>query len=154
MKIMSVLVLIAVVTVGLAAGTFAYQTAADAGGSSQAAGASAAAVPAAPAAHPARAEHRGHQRPKVRWAPCKPPAVLQGKVCVTEEVHTVVVPAPPVAAAPAAPAAPAPAPPATSGGGGDHGGEGVEPAEYEHGDQEHGEGGGGGEHEGGGSGDD
>ncbi|MCX6401856.1 MAG: hypothetical protein NTX33_18235 [Propionibacteriales bacterium] len=39
-------------------------------------------------------------KPKVKWAPCKPPAVLEKGVCVTDVVKTVVVP--PVASAPAA----------------------------------------------------
>jgi len=41
----------------------------------------------------------------LRWAPCKKPAVRQGKACVTVVTRTVTLPAPVAAAAPAAPAA-------------------------------------------------
>lgn len=44
-------------------------------------------------------------KPKVKWAPCQPPAVLEKGVCVTDVVKTVVLPAAasaPVAGAPAA----------------------------------------------------
>lgn len=42
----------------------------------------------------------------LRWAPCRKPAVREGKACVTHVTRTVTLPAPPVVAAPAAPAAP------------------------------------------------
>jgi hypothetical protein len=45
----------------------------------------------------------------VRWAPCRKPAVREGKACVTHVTHTVTVPAPAVAAPPPPPA-PAAAP--------------------------------------------
>lgn len=76
----------AVLAVGLFAGTVAYQAssaAPDAGTSASAA------APATPAAH-----RQQRAKPKVRWAPCKPPAELRGKACVTEQVRTVVVAAP------------------------------------------------------------
>ena len=81
----------AVLAVGLFAGTLAYQASSAAPDSGPVA---APAAPATPAAH-----HRA--KPKVKWAPCKPPAKLQGKACVTEEVRTVVVAAPAPAPAPA-----------------------------------------------------
>ncbi|HEX3221229.1 MAG TPA: hypothetical protein VHR35_01575 [Nocardioides sp.] len=83
----------------------------------------------------------------VRWAPCRKPAVLEGKTCVTHVTRTVTVPAPAVAAAPVAPAAapqapptraanPAPAPTQPSYEGG-----------HDDGGHEHEGGGGGGEHD-------
>jgi len=33
-------------------------------------------------------------RPKKRWAPCVPPAALEGRECVTDVVRTVILPAP------------------------------------------------------------
>ena len=51
------------------------------------------------------------KRPRLVWAPCRPPAVLRHGECVTDVVHTVVLPPllppPAPAAVPAAPAAPA-----------------------------------------------
>lgn len=130
MKIVSVLLSAAVVAVGLFAGVVAYQAASATPGAGQS---GATAAPASPAA---QRQHR--QRPVVRWGPCKPPAKLQGRVCVTEEVRTVVV-APPAAAAPApAPAvAPARAVGATraepgDGGGHEHESEHGEEREHEH----------------------
>ena len=81
----------AVLAVGLFAGTVAYQASSAGPDSGSTAAAS---TPATPAAH-----HRA--KPKVRWAPCTPPAKLQGKACVTEQVRTVVVAAPAPAPAPA-----------------------------------------------------
>ncbi|WP_296602470.1 hypothetical protein [Nocardioides sp.] len=93
MKTIPALVLAAVVSIGLLGGVAAYQLASGPAGPSPSP--SAAAVAPVEAAAP-----RTHSpRPKVRWAPCKPPAVRHGKACVTEQVRTVVVPAP----APAAP---------------------------------------------------
>jgi hypothetical protein len=46
------------------------------------------------ATHVAKAAH--HQRPRVRWAPCRKGSKLEGRVCVTDVVKTVVVPAAPV----------------------------------------------------------
>ena len=60
------------------------------------------AAPAAAATPKARAP-----KGEVRFAPCRPPSVLEGGKCVTTQVQTVTLPAP---AAPAAPAAAAPAP--------------------------------------------
>ena len=97
MKTIPALLFAAVLAVGLLGGVAAYQAA-----SGPAAAGSSAASPADAGTTPT-AERTRHVRPKVRWAPCQPPAVRQGKACVTEEVRTVVVPAP----APAAPAAPA-----------------------------------------------
>lgn len=51
------------------------------------------------------AQHAPRKAP-VRWAPCVPPAHLEQGVCVTDVVHTVVVPAPASPPAPAVPAAP------------------------------------------------
>jgi len=96
MKTIPALVIAAVVAVGLLAGVTTYQLAsgpADAG--------SEAVSPAVVTTPTARTDQ---PRTRVRWAPCEPPAVRHGKACVTEEVRTVVVPAP--APAPAAPAAP------------------------------------------------
>jgi len=145
MKTFPALVLAAVLAVGLLGGLAAYQVASGATtASAQQASAPVAAAPAAPVAR------KAHQRPTVRWAPCKPPAVLRGKACVTDQVRTVVVPAP--AAAAPAPASPVSATHAAPAGGSHH----AEPADDGHGDREpayaeHGEGGGGhgggGEHE-------
>jgi len=88
MKTIPALVLAAVVAVGLLGGVTAYQLAAGPAGPSPSTSAGSAA-PVAPVA-----ERTRQARPKVRWAPCKPPAVRQGRACVTEEVRTVVVPAP------------------------------------------------------------
>lgn len=86
MKSMSILVSSAVVAVGLLGGTLAYQASSAPVGQDSS-------VSAAPAPTPAVARH--HRKPVVtRWAPCKPPATRVGKVCVTDEVRTVVVPAP------------------------------------------------------------
>ncbi|MBI2243864.1 MAG: hypothetical protein HYU55_07945 [Nocardioides sp.] len=109
MKTIPALVFAAVLAVGLLGGVAAYQVAAGPVGAGSSPTASTGAAPVV-----ARTRHA---RPKVRWAPCQPPAVRRGKACVTEEVRTVVVPAP-------APAAPAPAAPATRpvrAGGDDHG---------------------------------
>src|SRR6186713_345843 len=69
------------------------------------------AAPAAAATPKARAP-----KGEVRFAPCRPPAVLEGGKCVTTQVQTVTIPAPaapaPAPAAPAAPAAPKAAAPA------------------------------------------
>jgi hypothetical protein len=46
------------------------------------------------------------QKAPVRWAPCVAPAHLEQGVCVTDVVHTIVVPAPAAPSAPAVPAAP------------------------------------------------
>lgn len=97
MRTIPALVLAAVLGVGLLAGVTTYQLASgpDSGGAP-------AASPAVGATPAARIDQ---PRDRVRWAPCKPPAVRRGKACVTEEVRTVVVPAPAPAAAPAAPVA-------------------------------------------------
>ena len=53
---------------------------------------------------------------RLRWAPCRPPAELQGNTCVTSVVRTVVLPGPAAAAAtsPAPPKAASVAPAAPS----------------------------------------
>ena len=114
MKTIPALVLAAVLAVGLLGGLVAYQVASGPTGPDPSAAAATTTTPAAVRTH--------RPRPKVRWAPCKPPALRQGKACVTEEVRTVVVPAPPAPAAPAirpvrtgGRAAPAPAAPAADG---------------------------------------
>ena len=43
------------------------------------------------------------KRPRLVWAPCRPPAVLRAGACVTDRVRTVVLPPLPVPALPAAP---------------------------------------------------
>ena len=48
----------------------------------------------------------------VRWAPCRRPAVREGRACVTHVTRTVTLPPPVAAAPPAAPAAVAQAAPA------------------------------------------
>ncbi len=93
MKTIPALVLAAVLAVGLLGGLVAYQVASGPTGPDPSAAAATTTTPAAVRTH--------RPRPKVRWAPCKPPALRQGKACVTEEVRTVVVPAPPAPAAPA-----------------------------------------------------
>lgn len=60
--------------------------------------------PAPPAAASQQAQAR--TEPRVRWAPCEPPAVPKGDECVVDVVRTVTLPAP---AAKPADAAPAPA---------------------------------------------
>lgn len=100
MKTLPALVIAAVVAVGLLAGVTTYQVASGSAGPG-----SPAASPTEPAVTAPAARTQQKPRTRVRWAPCKPPAVRQGKVCVTEEVRTVVVPAPAAAPAPA-PAAP------------------------------------------------
>ena len=92
MKTISVLVSSAVAAVALLGGTLAYQA-------SSAPDATVHQNATSPVAPTADRQHR--RPPKVRWAPCKPPAKRQGTACVTQKVSTVVVPAP----------APAPAPP-------------------------------------------
>ncbi len=96
MKTIPALVLAAILGVGLLAGVTTYQLASGTDGTG---------APAASPSAEATPVARTH-RPRVRWAPCKPPSVRRGKACVTEEVRTVVVPAPASPAAPAAPAAP------------------------------------------------
>ncbi|MCB0895942.1 MAG: hypothetical protein KDB43_11310 [Nocardioidaceae bacterium] len=142
----------AVLSVGLLGGTLAYQAASSSDGPASSSTASTASTAAAaPAARAAASERVRHLRPIVRWAPCKPPARLQGKACVTEEVHTVVVPAPAAAPAPATTGTRPPATQTVSTGG--EPAEHTEPAEHgsehegEHGDEGGREGGeGGGEH--------
>lgn len=100
MNLTSLGILCASVVVGLGGAGAAYQfTAVDTE--------EPAAAPA-PAATPAQASPQ--QATRARWAPCTPPAVLEGNECVTDVVRTVTVPAE-APAAPASPAAPAPAAP-------------------------------------------
>ncbi|MGH3336007.1 MAG: hypothetical protein ACRDOZ_09330 [Nocardioides sp.] len=115
MNFKSMLVAGAATFAGVAGGVAVYQVTAPAEVEH---GAAPEAVAATPKARAANGE--------TRYAPCRPPSVLEGGKCVTTQVQTVTVPAPaapapeaasaPEAAAPAAPApqaaAPAPATPA------------------------------------------
>ncbi len=119
MNLKSMLVAGAATVAGVAGGVAVYQITAPAEVEHQAAPEAVAATPKARAA-----------KGETRYAPCRPPSVLEGGKCVTTQVQTVTVPAPaapapeaasaPEAAAPAAPApqaaaapaAPAPAAPA------------------------------------------
>ena len=57
------------------------------------------------------------KRPRLVWAPCRPPATLHRGVCVTDVVRTVVLPALPAPTAPPQnPAPSAPVPPARDAG--------------------------------------
>lgn len=87
MKLFAVLVATLALLAGFAGGMRAYSVAAPA----QAAPVSAPA-PHHPKAQPVR------PGPTFKWAPCKKPAVLEGRTCVTHVVHTVTIPAPAVAA--------------------------------------------------------
>lgn len=114
MKIANLIAAGVAMTAGLAGGTATYLVAAQPSPSS---------VPparTAPVTVPAAADTVKPQKPIVKLAPCKPPAVREGKACVTEVVETVVLPAP------AAPASPAPVrhPVASSGDDDDHGSNG------------------------------
>ena len=98
----------AALVAGLAGGTTTYLVAAQPASESPAPDAVRTTAVTVPAVAPAPRT----QKPIVRLAPCKPPAVREGKACVTDVVETVVLPAP------AAPAAPPP-PHAASGDDGD-----------------------------------
>ncbi len=82
MNIKSVLIASAAIVAGVSGAVAAYQFAAPASGSETA---GAAAVVAAP-----DQTQRGKQA-RAKFAPCKPPAKLEGKKCVTTEVRTVMV---------------------------------------------------------------
>jgi hypothetical protein len=87
MKILTAGVLSAILVVGIAGAFAGYRSQTNQDLPSQ--------RPAAVAAtHEALAAH--HQRPRVRWAPCPKGSRLHGRVCVTDVVKTVVVPAAPV----------------------------------------------------------
>jgi hypothetical protein len=119
----SALIALVTVTAGSLGGMAAYQVAAPATPAEAAAEIPGTAATTGPAAK---------DRPRPRWAPCKPPAEPQGKRCVTRLVKTVVVPgqdapvsvpvAPATVSAPLAPPVPAPLPVAPSDDS-DHGGE-------------------------------
>src|SRR5688500_10351124 len=79
MKMFSVAVMSAAVLTGLAGAGVAYEIA-SAGDSTT--------VTAVTPTTPADAA-----KPRKRWAPCTPPAVREGKACVTDVVRTVVLPA-------------------------------------------------------------
>ncbi|HWL98223.1 MAG TPA: hypothetical protein VNP20_12810 [Nocardioidaceae bacterium] len=83
MNIKSVLIASAAIVAGVSGAVAAYQFAAPASGSETA---GAAAVVAAP-----DQTQRGKQAREKKFAPCKPPAKLEGKKCVTTEVRTVMV---------------------------------------------------------------
>jgi hypothetical protein len=107
MNLKSMLVAGAATVAGVAGGVAVYQITAPAEVEHEAAPEAVAATPKARAA-----------KGETRFAPCRPPSVLEGGKCVTTQVQTVTVPAPaaPAPAAPeaassgasAAPAAPAP----------------------------------------------
>lgn len=101
MKVFSILLGALALVAGIAGGVHAY---------SASAGPAPAPVAAAPSYPPAQVVRPGIV---LRWAPCRPPAVRQGRACVTHVVHTVVLPAPVQPAAPASSAA-APRPHATA----------------------------------------
>jgi len=115
MKVFSVLLGALALVAGLAGGMRAYS--ASAGPTS-----GPVTVAKAPSYPPAQVVRPGVV---VRWAPCKAPAVRQGRACVTRVVHTVVLPAPAPSTAPRSPAPqrrPAPAPSTTTAEPGDDGG--------------------------------
>jgi hypothetical protein len=97
MKPISVGILSAAAVAGLAGSTVAYAWASSGVDTPAAVSSTRPAGQSHPHAQPVR------QGTHFRWAPCVAPAHLENGVCVTDVVHTVVVPAP---AAPAAPAAP------------------------------------------------
>jgi uncharacterized membrane protein YgcG len=101
MNLKSMLVAGTATVAGVAGGVAVYQITAPAEFTPSQAAPAAAATPKARAANG-----------ETRFAPCRPPAVLEGGKCVTTTVQTVTLPAPAAPAAPAAPeaaAAPAPA---------------------------------------------
>jgi uncharacterized membrane protein YgcG len=94
MNLKSMLVAGTATVAGVAGGVAVYQITAPAEFTPSQAAPAAAATPKARAANG-----------ETRFAPCRPPAVLEGGKCVTTQVQTVTLPAPAAAAAPAAPAA-------------------------------------------------
>ena len=100
MNIKSMLVAGAATVAGVAGGVAVYQITAPAEVEHEAAPEAVAATPKARAA-----------KGETRYAPCRPPSVLEGGKCVTTAVQTVTLPAP-AAAAPAPAAAPQAAAPA------------------------------------------
>lgn len=97
MNLTSLGILSASVVVGVVGAGAAYQlTSVDAQEQASAS------VPAAPATQATQ--------PRTRWAPCNPPAALEGKECIVDVTRTVTLPAEPAAAAPMPASAPAPAP--------------------------------------------
>lgn len=86
MKIYSIAMMSAAVVTGLAGAGVAYEIA-----SAGQDDADTAVTDALPVDDTATA---GVVKPRKRWAPCEPPAVLEGRTCVTDEVRTVVLPAP------------------------------------------------------------
>jgi hypothetical protein len=74
-------------------------------------------------------------KPIVKLAPCKPPAVRDGKACVTDVVETVVLPAPSSGSA----GAPASTGFAPSGDDDDHVDDDYESDDEDHGDDDHGD---------------
>lgn len=97
MNLTSLGILSASVVVGVVGAGAAYQlTSVDAQEQASAS------VPAAPATQATQ--------PRTRWAPCSPPAALEGKECVVDVTRTVTLPGEPAAAAPAPARAPATVP--------------------------------------------
>lgn len=155
MRPITALLTATVLAVGLGGGAAAYRMASVPAETTRAAAVTVPRAEPAPAATPAPIR----KATRFRWAPCKPPAVRQGRACVTEVVRTVVLAAPAAPAPVVVPAAshssgvrPASAghePPETSGHGDDGNGQQAEP---EHSEDEHGDDGGehdddGGEHD-------
>ena len=103
MNLKSMLVAGTATVAGVAGGVAVYQITAPAEFTPSQAAPAAAATPKARAANG-----------ETRFAPCRPPAVLEGGKCVTTQVQTVTLPAPAAPAAPAAPEAAAPAAPAAA----------------------------------------
>ena len=105
MNIKSILIVLAAVVAGTLGGSVAYQVAVPAGNAQPATNESIVLKSPEAAAR--------QQRRKARFAPCKAPAQLEGRRCVTDVVRTVSVPG--SAAAASAPRQSAPAPSGSSG---------------------------------------
>jgi translation initiation factor IF-2 len=103
MNLKSMLVAGTATVAGVAGGVAVYQITAPAEFTPSQAAPATAATPKARAANG-----------ETRFAPCRPPAVLEGGKCVTTTVQTVTLPAPAAPAAPAAPEAAAAPPPAAA----------------------------------------
>jgi hypothetical protein len=107
MNIKSVIIVLAAVLAGTLGGALTYQVAVPAGGAEPDTTESVVLKSPKDKARPERRD--------VRFAPCKRPAKLEGKRCVTDVVRTVVVGSQTQPATQSVPAAPAPVPVSSSG---------------------------------------
>jgi hypothetical protein len=122
MNLKSVFIVLVALVAGIVGGALAYQVAVPAGN---------AAPPATKSIVLKSPDGAKQAQRAARFAPCKAPAKLEGRRCVTDVVRTVVVPGSAPVSAPssrsAAPSTPAPAPASSSGSqwndDGRHGGE-------------------------------